>query len=287
MSAFGEALRALRERHQLPRQQDLAEALSGQIARSTIANLETGRQVPTARVLAALTARFPQDAEALRAIYEHEQQQRQAAAAEQPPPSRRRRAPKIEPPADYVLERYDVIYVLRDSRSPEEIIEVRHVRALSSGARDFGLSLSRDAEGFEVETEVLFGGEITGVDIQEVDGRTLIFQLLDFGRVLRKGERHGFAVRYWVGRNPGGDDDVSYVPVSSLDYRMDAVGVHVNFWGEAKPAACWAFEGLPHEAMAPGRPEDGERLQLNQHSMASVEMRRPVTGTWFGVGWRW
>lgn len=184
-----------------------------------------------------------------------------------------------------MFERYDVIYVLRESRSPEEIIELRRLRSLSKGAHDFGLSFARDAEQFEVEPEVLFGGEIVGIDIQELPGKTLIMQLLDFGRTLRKGESHNLGVRYWVERDPDPQDN-GHVLIES-DYAMEEVGVHVSFWGMEKPSRYWVFEGSPDAAMAPGEPSQGVELELNQHSTLSVEFRKPVTGTYFGVAWRW
>lgn len=286
VTEFGEALREVRKRHGFARQQDLVEALNGQLARSTIANLEAGRQSPTPRVWTLLIAVLPIEASnRLKPLYEQARAAQAAAAAERRPARRTRVDPVVDPPPDYVFERYDVVYVLRDSRSPEEIIEIRHVRALTSGAHDFGLSFSRDTAGFEVETEVLFGGEIVGFDIQELPGKTLIMQLLDFGRVLRKGERHSFGVRYWVQRDPG-EHDRGHVLLQS-DYRMEMVGIHVNFWGMEKPSMCWAFEGLPDAAMAPGQAEQRQRLVWNSHSMVEFNLTHPITGTSFGVAWSW
>jgi len=287
MSEFGEALRELRARRGYRRQEDLAAALGGEVARSTIANLETGRQRITPRVWNAFARHMPDEAAWLAPIYARTRAEQEAAAAQRRPA--RRTTPteqaEPEPTPDYVLERYDVIYVLRESRSPEEIIELRRVRSRTSGAHDFGLSFSRDTTEFEVETEVLFGGEIVGFDLQTPRGKTLIMQLLDFGRALRKGERHSFGVRYLVDRNRN-FDDTEHV-VLSTDYVMEEVGVHFNFWGSEQPTLCWAYEGYPDAAMAPGEPDDGVALRLNQHNMASAEFRRPVTGTHFGVAWRW
>lgn len=56
-------------------------------------------------------------------------------------------------------------------------------------------------------------------------------------------------------------------------------GVHVNFWGIEKPTRCWAYEGLPDAAMAPGKPNQGVELELYQHSMMSVEFRKPISGS--------
>lgn len=287
MSEFGEALRKLRERHGLT-QQALADALReggrDRIARSTIANLETGRQQPSPRLWQLLIEYFPDDVEILRPIYEQARDEQEAAAAAREP-QRRSKQQKVELPADYLIERYDIVYVFRDSRSPEEIIELWRVRARSSGAHDYGVNFGWASEGFDVETEVLFGGEIAGCSVEELPGKTLLLNLIDFGRTLRKGERHSFGVRYLVQRDPG-DHDGGFVPVFT-DYDMDEVGVHVNFWGMTKPSVCWAFEGLPDQAMAPGKPEDGVIVGANKHSMVGVEFRGPVTGTWFGVGWRW
>jgi transcriptional regulator with XRE-family HTH domain len=286
VSEFGEALRELRKRHGFVRQQDLAQSLGGEVARSTIANLEAGRQRPTPRVWALLAAALPAEAvTVLKPLYEQARAEQAASAAERRPAKRARGGPVVEPPPDYVFERYDVMYVLRESRSPEEIIEIRHVRALTKGAHDFGLSFSRDSAGFEVETEVLFGGEIVGLDVQELPGKTMIMQLLDFKLALRKGERHSFGVRYWVQRDPG-EQGQGHVVVQS-DYQMEAVGVHVNFWGVEKPKLCWAYQGLPDPAMAPGQPEVDQLLQANRHSMVRTNLRKPATGTCFGVAWQW
>lgn len=284
MPEFGEALRAFRLRRGLS-QGELVTALDGLISRSTIAGLETGHQGISPRVWDLLSQHFPEDVESLRPSYERARADQETAAAQRQQPPGRPRSTKVEQPADYVFERYDVVYVLRESRSPEEIIELRRLRSLSKGAHDFGLSFGRDAEQFEVETEVLFGGEIVGFDIQELPSKTLIMQLLDFGRTLRKGERHNFGIRYWVQRDPDPQDN-GHVLIES-DYAMEEVGVHVNFWGTENPRLCWAFEGLPDAAMAPGEPSQRVELELNQHSTVSVDFRKPVTGTFFGVAWRW
>lgn len=287
MSEFGEAFREVRTRRGLS-QADFAAALGNEVSRSTVAGIENGHQAPSPGVWAALSRHLPDEAEQLQLRYG-----RARAAQEQAETERRRRAqrqprpptPTPEAPADYVFERYDVIYIFGASRSPEEVIELRRLRALSKGAHDFGLQFSRPIKGFGVETQVLFGGEIVAFDVQELRRNTLIMNLVEFGRTLRKGQCHSFGVRYIVERNPELEAEEN-IAVATMDYRMEEVGVHANFWGSQQPRLCWAYEGQADEEMV-GTPEDGVPLTLNRHHMASAEFRRPVTGTHFGIAWRW
>lgn len=288
MSEFGTALRQLRQRQGLRRQEDLVEALDGAIARSTVANLEAGHQWPSPRVWNLLVRRFPEEEAALRPSYERARSRREAEAVKrrQGRPAARKEASVRDAQPDYVFERYDIIYVIRESHSPEEIIEIRRARALTPGSQGYALLIGRyDSPGYRLEPEVIFGGHLREGELHTPRGKSLHIERVDFGRKLRKREVHTFGVRYWVLQDPDPGDH-GHVVVET-DYRTEVSSVHVNFWGRDRPQACWSYKGFPDEAMAPGDPTEGTLLPLNPGGSVSAEFKLPVSGTHFGIGWRW
>lgn len=185
MSEFGQQLRNLRLAKGW-RQRDLVDQLGGTFARSTLANVESGREAPSSRLWVALQERLP-------AWTEHLAPYAPARSAE------RRSLTSTTTPAllggPYLVESLRFVYIFRDSKSPEEIIEVRRVRATASAADGYGLKLSHTGRaGFRVDEEALWGGDLVDRDHYDSQNKTMYLRRMEFGRRLRRGQTHEFAV---------------------------------------------------------------------------------------------
>lgn len=286
METFGAALRELR-RQRGWRQQDLVEALGSHVARSTIANVETGREPPTPRLWELLRALEPSVVTQLEPLYE---QARGRLVRKTPSPPAvdahcsGDEAPRRGLAGPYVIELLQLIYVFRHSRSPEEIIEVRRVRATRHGADGYGLKFVQTRqEGFRADEEPLWGGHLTDGEHIDAAGRTVYLRRVDFGRRLRKGQVHEFAVRSWVERDPDPETSVNVL----FSIPCQAVTIHLNFRGPDTPACCWAFGPIPDEILTPAEPEDGRPVTLSAAGTASAYFKNPELGVEYGIAWRW
>jgi hypothetical protein len=183
----------------------------------------------------------------------------------------------------YVIERYDIIYVFREGRAPQEIIELRRVRAMER-ASTFGLKFAESEDSqFEMVPEVLFGGHLTRMQRHQPGNQAVYLSRLNFGRHLRKGDVHQFGLRYWVEKNP----DPSTHIIIMLTRRAEELGLHLNFWGSEKPVEFWRHGPFAEEAMTPGGPTVENRLAVNPQNGVSAEFVDPEIGTHFGIAWRW
>jgi hypothetical protein len=237
---------------------------------------------------ALLTEHFSHETEQLRPMYEQARAEAQQAA------SNRKRDPRERLPSQraltphllggpFVIERYDIVYVFRESRSPEEIIELRQVRALQK-ASGYGLKFTATEDpDFEQEPEALWGGCLTHEERYVDPDQTVYLRRLDFGRQLRRGEVHRFGLRYWVERTSQLSTHINIV----MTRQTEVVGLHVNFWGSTKPATCWRYGPLPEESMAPGTPTSENSVAPNLNHCVSTDFNEPELGTHFGIAWRW
>ena len=116
MSEFGAALGRLRSEAGL-RQQDVSDRLAGNFARSTLANVESGRERPSARLWKALQDAFPEWTEQLAPTFEAGRAPGVPAAADD--------SFLAEVGVPFAIEEVSYVYTWRDHRAPEEIIEVR------------------------------------------------------------------------------------------------------------------------------------------------------------------
>jgi transcriptional regulator with XRE-family HTH domain len=294
VSAFGDALRQLRAAHGLATQQALVDRLGGELHRTTVVRLENGQLPPSPRVWRLLSAAFPADRPWLEPIYETARQERERASAERAGrQSRRSRRPGDSSATaeqgfvlggPYLVERYDLVYVFRESRAPEEMLEVRQVRALKGGARRYVLKVDHlGSTSFTIETEALWGGTLVTDERLTPGSKTVYLRSLDFGRELRRGEQHSFAIRHWVERDPEPNTAV----MVEQTIVAEVVAVHLNFWGSEVPRLVWRYGPLPDEALAPGSPTRSAQLLLNQHGSISARFVRPEIGTFFGLAWQW
>lgn len=273
---FGRALKAIRQQHGW-RQQDLASALGGGFARSTLANVEAGRERPSARLWEALQQLLPDRAAELAALYE------QARVAP--------RARVVDRHVDggpetlggpFAIEHIRYVYVFRESRSPEEIIEVRRVRSLRHGADGFGLKFtnSQSAE-FQSEAEPLWGGAITEHERITAARRTVYLSRFTFPRALARGEAHEFALRSWVERDPEPSNQVIF----DLTVPTEVVTIQLNFHG-VRPRVVYRMSPSPDEF---ARPAEASRQLVGPlgDGVWTVDFRRPSLGYHYGVEWVW
>ena len=280
MNSFGGELRAFRLRAGLT-QAGLAAAIGGQVSRSSIANIEAGRQSPSIPFWQAFESAFPDDSQTIRQAY--------LDARLQPATSRgRTSASKVGAEAvssvlggPFCVERLDIVYVFRESHSPEEIVEFRQVRALRNGAHDFRLKYEHQGSTkFESVPEVLFGGQLVDETRQSAAGETIYLRRIDFQRTLRRGAHHDFCLRYWVEHNPELGDAVAV----AMTNRAETVKVHLKFLGTSRPAAVWRFDAVADARLGYGEPTKTSSLPWDQ---ASASFHRPELGTSFGIAWRW
>jgi len=289
MAAFGERLRSLRLARGW-RQQDLVDALDGQVARSTIANVETGREPPTPRLWSLVSETLSDWVPELAAPYTEARQRFEAGRPDQEP-IRAVGSVSGEDPVRHILggpfivELLQLVYVFRHSRSPEEIIETRRVRATRTGADGYGLKLLRSQhDAFRVDEETLWGGHIADARHLDVDGRTIYLRRLEFGRRLRKGQVHEFAVRSWIDKDPEPGTSVGV----SFTIPAKQVAIHLNFLGPVTPHECWSYGPVADGMLAPTESGEGcEPLTSNPGGSYSGYFTSIEAGAEYGIAWTW
>lgn len=276
---FGEALRALRRRRSLT-QLGLAEALSGSFARSTLANVEAGREMPSQRLFDTLVRAFPEDRERLQKSFEGARSMAGAIEDEA--------GPKLVPTelgGACTVERLDIGYVFGESRSPQEIFEVRTVRATAAGVSSYRLKLKQSSStSFATITEVLWGGDLREQIRRTANGQTLYLTTVDFGRRLRRGERHVFALRTWIERDQEPDTRLSV----TMTIPTRIIALHARFTGP-RPQEAWSFGPCADDALAPNSLDDegATWLALSDGGVASLVVANPQLGVEYGLGWSW
>lgn len=271
MSEFGTELKRLRLEAGL-RQIDLVTQLGQVIARSTLAGVESGRELPSIKLWSALREVRPEWTETLRPLYEH--------SREQPVTSAGGSLSSLAGPFSLVEARY--VYIFRDGPAPEEIIEVRQVRALKDGADSYVLRMATDGPESELDAEVLWGGTLGQSVVKHDLGQTVILHRLDFDHPVRKGEVYSFGLRSRVTKeeDPPTSVELNYtIPVS-------LASLHLNFRGPS-PRQAWRFGPLADAwlAEAPEVMHAGQ-LQLRQGSV-SAYFRNPSLNAEYGIAWAW
>lgn len=285
--SFGLTLRQLRIARGW-RQEDLAQALDGAVARSTIANVETGRESPTPRLWALLGTHVPEWSDDLRPAFDVERAKVNAVSTSESGTGTRSgavvesadEAPLLGGP--FVVERLDLVYNFEESRAPSEIVEVRTVRATRAGAAGYGLSLRlTESPNFTVDESALWGGYIIESRHDHLPDKTLYWRRFEFGRTLRREHRHDFAVRSWVETDPDPDTAVC------LDFTIPAeeVNIHLNFNGSERPTDVWSYGPLHDVRLIPKTPSMGGPVGLSPGGTASAAFQ-PQSGPMYGVAWR-
>jgi transcriptional regulator with XRE-family HTH domain len=277
MDGFGTALRALRVAEGQT-QQRLAREIG--FGRSTLANIEAGREIPSQRFWDALCACRPAWRDRLTPLLTGSQHD----ATSGPSTPLENRA--FKPPEEWVLggpfvvERLTFAYIFEHSRSPSEILEVRRVRATRNGADSYGLKLvNTKGTQFESSEEPLWGGDVEHHAVQS-SGYLRRFR---FDRVLRRGQTHEFATRHWVERDP----DPGTAVMFSMSIPAVAVGIHLHFNGPERPMRTLRFGPLADDRDVPdGAPLEGG-VPLRPTGSASAYFRAPEPGATYGLAWEW
>lgn len=275
-TGFGEALRDLRRDAGLT-QEKLVEHVGRAFARSTVANIETGRERPSERFFQIIGEHFPEWQDRLRAPYERCRQLPETVG--RPAPGRGRR----ELGGPYVIEHLHLVYVFRHSRAPEEIIATRRVRALESGCDGFGLKFQAESSEFVTEDEVLWGGRLQSSARYQNDGRTTYLQRVDFGKILQRGETHDFAVRRWVERDPDPDREALFC----LSLPAVEVSMHIKFHGPERPRRISRVGPLADHCLVREPESSRAAVPVAPGAEVSEYFSAPELGSLYGVTWDW
>jgi transcriptional regulator with XRE-family HTH domain len=274
MAEFGQQLRQLRLESGY-RQSDLVDKLDKVIARSTLASVESGREHPSARLWAALERELPVWAETLRPAYTAAVDARNENIGGSP-------FTTLAGPFALVEARY--VYVFREHPAPEEIIEVRRVRALRDGADAYVLRLDSDGATSDFDAEVMWGGQLTNSVSMHHDGNTTVLHRLEFDRKLRKGDIYSFALRSWV----AGEDDPPKCIGLSYTIPISEASLHLNFFGPV-PSTIWRFGPVVDSALGEDpKSEWARRGRLEpRRGAVSAYFENPRLNTEYGVAWVW
>lgn len=272
---FGAQLASLRKAHGL-RQKDLVDQLGGGIARSTLANIESGRELPSARLMSLLDQHQPGWAAQLRDSFV--QARSQPLPGSVPGPSSE---PVLGGP--FVIEQLTLVYLFRHARVPEELVEYRRVRAIRPGAASYGLKLKSQTSQLHVDEEVLFGGVIADSELAHAGATSIYLRRLDFGRSLSRGQRHEFAVRTWLERDSDPDTEIYF----DLTIPAERVTLQANFYGPETPQHVWSYGPLADPALIPTRPGQGRPVQPATTGATVAHYTKPQTGMTYGIAWEW
>jgi transcriptional regulator with XRE-family HTH domain len=258
----GVLLRALRAEDGL-RQRDVASRLG--VNRSTLANIEAGREPVSGAMLLKVLSAYPHWRVSIEAG-EH-------------------RPSVVGLNASLVIEELTIAYVFLESHSPSEILQIRRVRALRSGISHYALGLRRTDQGtFTLDTQVLWGGRLNELEAgPDQEGRVL--RVVEFPRPLRSGEVHEFAMRSWVER----DDDPGTEVRVAVTTRTKVARIHLACHGTVNFADVWKFGPVPDPGagVLPADSPNVEKVDVVAGTPVSVTFRVPECGPTYGVGWAW
>lgn len=242
------------------RQVDVAARLG--VSRSTLANIEGGREVASAGLLARAIEAFPGWGDVLR------------AGAYASPGSGQNVA--------FVIMELTIAYIFLESHSPSEIVQVRKVRATRSGTQHFVLGVQRtDEEPFTTDTQALWGGRIAehGPD---ADGN--LTTTIEFPAPLRVGQEHEFAIRSWVEQDPQPDTEIELVVTT----RTDHARIHLAFHGTQRIRSAWEF-GPADDPSYPVRADSplARPLAVGRFTPVTASFEHLEPHRTYGVGWSW
>lgn len=176
-----------------------------------------------------------------------------------------------------------ISYVFLHSLSPSEIIQVRRVRALRSGVRSYALGLRRDdGQPIRVETQELWGGTLREELIHDSSDRLSVFE---FPRPLNVDAVHEFAMRSWLEQDADPCTEVRL----GVTMPVRRAAIHVASHGPHGIAQAWRLgpaADLPIEDIAPDSPLAGP-LAVSAKSVTSAVFKDLPPGMHCGLGWRW
>lgn len=248
------------------RQIDLVEALDHVIARSTLANVEGGRERPSARFWASLQRCLPDWAEELALCHpDHVAMPSDGART-----------------ATYDVLKATYSYTFREHPSPEEILLTRRIRATESGVDGYDLQITSDRSAFGLDSEALFGGWIEHSEHRMGSDDTRFLTRFHFDRTLQAGDEHEFALRSWIrGGDPGCSAQCTFTTPTSQ------ARITLNFLGSRQPAAVWHFGPVPDPSRVPHRGTGCPRLEALAPGTYSLRLSDPQLHQVYGIGWAW
>ncbi|MEL4356602.1 MULTISPECIES: helix-turn-helix domain-containing protein [unclassified Luteococcus] len=265
VESFGEALKRRRKDSGM-RQVDLVAALEHVIARSTLANVEAGRERPSARLWATLQRCLPEWTEDLARCH--------------PDPTICAQHTVELVPFDVLEATYS--YTFREHSSPEEILLTRRIRATVDGVDGYDLQITSDRSAFGLEMEPLFGGWIEHSEHRLGDEASRFLTRFRFDRSLATGEEHEFALRSWVnGADPG------CTAQSTFTTPTQQARITLNFWGSRQPSRVWHFGPLDDPPCIPGDGQGCDELEPMARGSYSLRLTRPQLHRIYGIGWSW
>lgn len=192
-------------------------------------------------------------------------------------------SPQAQLGGPFIIESIAYVYLFEHSRSPSEIIESRRVKATQSDASSFGLRLRHTrTPGFVIEEQPLWGGQLTYRELIDEAGQTAYLRTFEFDRRLRRGQRHEFATRTFVERDPDPQTEVSF----SLTIPANQVSIHLGFHGTTQVNDAWSYGPIADPNDVPTSRTHRNRLPINSNT-ASVYFRRPQIGSHYGIAWSW
>ena len=249
------------------RQADLVDALDHVIARSTLANVEVGRENPSPRLWQAICTHLPDWVETLEPVYE-------------PTRTVQRELPfELAGPFEIIQATY--AYTFRAHRAPEEILQVRRVRATTDGADGYGLKLTNNSGRFDLDTESLWGGWVASHrrDLTHDSSQHLV--RFHFDQTLKRGQVHEFATRSWVSHDEPADR-------VSLGFTRPTgeVTLALNFTGP-RPQQVRRFGPLDDIEQSPDEPLGGDEVTPMPNGSCQLHVKRPILGKIYGLAWAW
>lgn len=173
--------------------------------------------------------------------------------------------------------------LLRLDTEPIEALEQRVIVATSDGLSELATSLSvprhpTDADqAHGLESELLHGGSL---ELREQPYESYFKNVIALPRPLRKGERHGYALRH---RIPAGQRMAShyvYVPFN----RSDHFELRVRFNPQHLPRAIWMLYGAPTAVIYEHGPTH-ETLVPDRFGEVHVTFHALRLGLGYGVCW--
>jgi len=178
-----------------------------------------------------------------------------------------------------VIDDLTITYVFQESKSPSEIIQVRRVRAVRSGVSSYVLGLKRtDDQALTLETHLLWGGHLE--DGPTTDGQELA--TVNFGRGLRRGEVHDFALRSWVQRDASPDNEI-WLEVSRPTKRAS---LHLAFEGRRSVRQAWTYQ-LEDESSDIPPADTCMSLPTGPDGQVSITFENPSPGRIYALSWEW
>lgn len=158
------------------------------------------------------------------------------------------------------------------------------MRATEPGAAVYGLRLTHTtAAGFSVEQQALWGGQLIDSPVVTGEGETVHWRRFDFGRRLRVGQAHEFAIRTWIEIDPEPQSAACF----ELTLPTREVQIDLAFNGTVRPAAGWSYGPLADDSLIPETPAGGRRIRLRADGSFTHRFLRPEIGPVYGVAWDW